>query len=325
MKRLERLLTTLHGKCVYIQTHDFPDPDAIASAYGLKNLLAYHNIQATICYHGNVDRYNTQKLINLLEINIHELQNLLGVSSGDAVILIDSQAGNSNIRQLSSAGLYCIDHHPIYGDADYVFSDIRPEVGSCSSIIAEYYFENNIPLDIKTATALIYGLKIDTANLSRGAHELDLNMFYHLYIICDHSLLLSLSNSSMQIQDLKAYASAIDSLYTFDDVCFANAGPDCHDALIATIADFFITLARIHLSVVYSIQKEGIKISVRSVPPFYNAGNLCNKALKSIGSGGGHASLAGGFIPFTPDRRKNEKITLEFIQRFKDVIQTITQ
>lgn len=316
MTNLDRLLSCLQGKHVYIQTHNFPDPDAIASAYGLKCLLIQKGITSTIFYYGTVDRYNTLKMIDLLQIPICSINEISTLTSKDEVILIDAQAGNANIDQTHSCRLFCIDHHPIYEKASYLSSDIRPEVGSCASIIAQYFFENDIPLDSRIATALIYGLKIDTANLSRGAAELDLNMFYHLYITCDHTVLQSLENNTLQLQDLKAYARAINSIKIIHDTGFANAGPDCQEALIATISDFLISVATIHLSIVYSIKKEGIKISVRSIMPYYDSGKICNLALNDIGSGGGHAAMAGGFIPFSQNEDYNKNLSLELIPRF---------
>lgn len=53
MTKFEELLQQINRQHVYIQTHNFPDPDAIASAYGLKRLLATRGIEASICYKGN--------------------------------------------------------------------------------------------------------------------------------------------------------------------------------------------------------------------------------------------------------------------------------
>lgn len=36
MNKIQDLVTLCQGHLVYIQTHNFPDPDAIASAYGLQ-------------------------------------------------------------------------------------------------------------------------------------------------------------------------------------------------------------------------------------------------------------------------------------------------
>ena len=40
MSKLNDLVALFQGCPVYIQTHNFPDPDAIASAFGLQKLLA---------------------------------------------------------------------------------------------------------------------------------------------------------------------------------------------------------------------------------------------------------------------------------------------
>lgn len=39
MNYLEEIIANISGDRVYIQTHNFPDPDAIACAYGLFELL----------------------------------------------------------------------------------------------------------------------------------------------------------------------------------------------------------------------------------------------------------------------------------------------
>ena len=39
MNRFEEIVRNIKGDMVYIQTHNFPDPDAIASAFGLSKLL----------------------------------------------------------------------------------------------------------------------------------------------------------------------------------------------------------------------------------------------------------------------------------------------
>ena len=54
MNDFNQLAALCHGKHIYIQTHNFPDPDAIASAFGLQRLLAQHEIPSTLCYDGRI-------------------------------------------------------------------------------------------------------------------------------------------------------------------------------------------------------------------------------------------------------------------------------
>ena len=63
MTNLDRILSHIKHKHVYIQTHNFPDPDAIASAFGLQELLKYCGIESTICYKGTIVKVR-KKLYN---------------------------------------------------------------------------------------------------------------------------------------------------------------------------------------------------------------------------------------------------------------------
>ena len=166
MTNFEQLFEAVNREHVYIQTHNFPDPDAIASAYGLQRLLAARGLRSTICYKGKIDRYSTGKLVEIIGIellNVDELENVL--SDEDEVILVDSQKGNSNIIDITGDEIICVDHHPCNDMFEYRFKDIRPEVGACATMIAQYFYENHVPVDQKIATALTYGIRIDT-NLS---------------------------------------------------------------------------------------------------------------------------------------------------------------
>ena len=113
MTKFEELLQQINRQHVYIQTHNFPDPDAIASAYGLKRLLATRGIEASICYKGKIDRYGTGRLCEILDIELLNVEDLTEVlTDEDEVILVDSQKGNSNIINITGDEIICIDHHP---------------------------------------------------------------------------------------------------------------------------------------------------------------------------------------------------------------------
>lgn len=81
-----------------------------------------------------------------------------------------------------------------------------------------------------------------------------------------------------------------------------------------------LPLVEVSFSVVYSRKKEGIKISVRSERPTLDAGKIISKALKGIGSGGGHATMAGGFVPFDGNDREEDLMIQNIRERFIDVI-----
>ena len=70
MSTFNKILDNITGSHVYIQTHDFPDPDAIASAYGLAELMKIHGIDASICYRGKIERYSTNGMVKALDIDM---------------------------------------------------------------------------------------------------------------------------------------------------------------------------------------------------------------------------------------------------------------
>lgn len=318
MFKLEELLANIYGKHVFIQTHNFPDPDAISSAYGMKKLLETKGIKSTICYKGKIDRYAMLRFIEYLDTVVINMDDLSYMKGSDEIILVDGQKGNTNLVDLIGNEVICIDHHPTFEQVDYRYADIRPEIGACASIVASYFFETNTPIDEKTATALIYGIKVDTANLSRGVSKMDLDMFYRLYWMGNHEVLNKLERSEIQFDDLKAYANAIRSIKIFDNISIAHTGENCPEPLIASISDFMLALSEIDCSIVYSIRKDGIKLSIRSCDASIDSGNLANIALRGIGSGGGHATMAGGFVPYPEEMKSLELFVQQIEERFMD-------
>lgn len=320
MTNLDKLLGEINREHVYIQTHNFPDPDAIASAYGLQRLLELRGVHATLCYKGKIDRYSTGKLVEIMGIellNVDDLEKVL--SDDDEVILVDSQKGNSNIIDITGDEIICIDHHPNNDLFAYRFSDIRPEFGACATMIAQYFYENNVPMDRKIATTLTYGIRIDTNNLTRGVSKFDIEMLYRMYDDCDYNIISMLENSVLCFEDLVAYSKAISSIEVHDDISFADTGTDC--PVIADISDFMLALKEVTFSVVYSAKDGGIKLSVRSERTALDAGKVIGKALEGIGNGGGHASMAGGFVPFDGNVQEKAALLDEIKRRFIAVIQ----
>ena len=87
----QKLIDLLTGHKVYIQTHNFPDPDAIASAFGLQVFLKEHGIEAEICYDGKIERLSTRKMFDVFGIAV---KNSKGGSP---------EKGECLIRQISQA------------------------------------------------------------------------------------------------------------------------------------------------------------------------------------------------------------------------------
>lgn len=127
-------------------------------------------------------------------------------------------------------------------------------------------------------------------------------MFYKLYMMADRNILTDLDSSVLHFDDIKAYKDALSTIDIREDVCFACAGYECKESLIAAICDFTLTLDGINLSIVYSPKKDGIKLSIRSGGK-YLSGVMTVNALKGIGTGGGHDNMAGGYVSYGKESR----------------------
>lgn len=296
MTKLEELIQIISNDSVYIQMHNYPDQDAIASAFGLQSLFANKGIQSTICYNGQIAKSNTLKMLELLHIHIYDADEL-HIKNTDEIILVDVQKGNTNRTEFNGNVIACIDHHPIQETTEYRFYDIRSERGACASIIAEYFYENNIEITTELATALTYGIKMDTSNLTRSVSDEDMDMFCSLYKKSEKDHLRNFDNCSLRREDLTAYQDAISNLKLFGRLGIAKIRDDCSEAIIGTLSDFLLTLSEIECALVYSYRVGGLKFSIRSENSSLDAGKIIKEALKGYGDGGGHATVAAGFLP----------------------------
>lgn len=297
MANIEDLIEICRGRKIYIQTHNFPDPDAIASAFGLQKLMEEYGISSILCYEGHIDHLSTRKMIENFEINIYSYGELVNdMKEEDYIICVDSQKNAGNITDFIGDEIACIDHHPCFVKTEYKYSDIRI-TGACASIISEYYKKlGKIPAR-NVASALLYGIRMDTLQLSRGVTSFDLEMVSFLFPLSDTEQLNKLERNILEIKSLKAYGAAIENIQLYGSVGMTGIPFSCPDALIAILADFILALEEVDVSIIYSNREDGIKFSVRSEREDVHAGRLINRALDGIGFGGGHAAMAGGKIP----------------------------
>lgn len=323
MNKPMELVRLLKGHRVFLQTHNFPDPDAISSAFGLQGFLAYHGVQSIICYVGSIDRLNTRKMMDEFGIQILSYDDIHDMNMDDYIVNVDCQKPNANTTDLPGNEVACVDHHPIFKEQeDYKYTDIRI-CGACASIVAQYYKETGTPITENTATALIYGIKMDTDDFIRGTTPFDMDIMAYLFQYQNSQKLNAMYKSTIEFQDLKAYGAAIENIVLYDFVGFTYIPFDCPNSLVAIISDFILALDVVDVAIVYSINSDGLKFSVRSERADVDAGKLIFKALTGIGSGGGHAAMAGGFVSSSWKAYVGEgygkKIEERFMNSLKDL------
>ena len=281
---------------IFLQPHNVPDPDAIASCLGLHYLLAQKGLETKIVYDHEIEKSNALKMLELFNVPMIPAREAYTLGEEDWAVLVDAQKGNANRTNLPTDEVAVIDHHEYRGNMGYRFEDVRPDIGSCSAIITEYFFENNITPPSIVATALLYGILMDTDNLSRGVNSLDIEMFYRLYALADIAYVAELRGNEISMDDVNHFAAAFKTVEIYDELGFVRL-PQVGDSLLGAASDIILSVAGINIVVAYAVRDNGVKLSVRSINKKIKANDLVRNLVIDVGVGGGHDHMAGGFIP----------------------------
>ena len=299
-KDIRELIEICKGHRLYIQTHNIPDPDAIGSAFGLQQLLAHFGLEASICYDGDIDKLSSSKMLEMFGIKMFPDQDLADeMKPEDYIICVDSQKNAGNITDLAGDEIAAIDHHPTTAkneDVEYRYKDVRI-VGACCTIIAQYYQDLGLTPSKEVATALLYGIKMDTLQFSRGVKHEDIMAFAYLHPLVDEEELRSLESNNLEFGDLRSYGASIDNIQVFSYLGISYIPFACPDAMVSIVSDFILSLIEVEVAVIYCERPDGLKFSVRSERDDVHSGELVANALAGVGRGGGHATMAGGWVP----------------------------
>ncbi len=297
--KLAELLAALEGAArVLILTHNHPDPDAIASAFALRHILAHtHSAKVKIGYGGNLGRAENRAMVRLLRIPIHEM------STGQAarfkfIALVDGHPKAKNV--LVKKGLryaVVIDHHISRRECPAEFADLRVSYGATCSILAEYIRDNEIPLDARVATALYYGIKSDIADLGRDATDADFRMLQYLYSKISLRWLTRIERARVPRRYYRHYAVALANAKIVEDVIVSDMGRITNPETVAELADFFLKTEGVRWTLCLGVIDHRLQFSLRTVRKGRSAGAIAAQLVGRRGSAGGHDRSAGGTIP----------------------------
>lgn len=280
---------------VFLQPHNVPDPDAIASCFGLQQLLKHFDIVSEIVYEDEIEKSNSVTMLDVFGIRMRHSHEIQTLGEEDWTVLVDVQKGNANVTDLVTDEVACIDHHKYTGPQDCRYNDIRPDTGSCAAIIADYFYEADIIPDSTVSTCLIYGIMSDTENLTRGVSSLDIDMIYKLYRNIDIEILNKINKNQISYTDLQDYAHAFRNVEIYGEIAFLHLD-NSNDSLLGSACDLITTIAGVNVVIGYSVKPHGIKYSTRSIIEEVDATELLRHILSGLGICGGHRSMAGGFI-----------------------------
>jgi nanoRNase/pAp phosphatase (c-di-AMP/oligoRNAs hydrolase) len=296
-QHLHKLLAGIEGRLGVI-LHDNPDPDAIASGIALRALARSAGADAETCYFGDISHQENRALVNLLDLDLTELDGPEGIEGFDALALVDhSLAGVNDQLPEGTRVDVVIDHHPSPGPVEGRHVDVRSDVGSTSTMMVEYFRRLDVPIDETTATALLFGIRTDTDDFSRGAVRLDFEAAAKLVPLADSGVLDQVERPTVSAETMETIARAIRNGRVRENVCTSCIGTLRDRDAIAQAADRLLDMEGVDATMVYGFREGTIYASARARGEDLDIGEVLREAFDRVGSAGGHAGMAGAQIP----------------------------
>jgi nanoRNase/pAp phosphatase (c-di-AMP/oligoRNAs hydrolase) len=282
-----------------ILTHDYPDPDCIASAFGISQMLSlWGKSNSVISFGGFIGRAENRAMIRFLNIRTVPYM-LLEIKDYDCIICVDCFPGRSNVSLPGSIKVNAVfDHHRVDNLDKYdFFHDVRSDLGATSTLVTEYLVATQCPISPKLATGLFYGIMTDTGDMARDAFAEDLECSRLLFGIMDQRLLAQIEHPGRDMDFFKMLNRAAQSMTIFDDVGYIDLGQIPSPDYIGEMADFFHGLEKIEITLCTGVFKKNIFFSIRCKTRD-DAGIVAEKiATRLNGGGGGHGKAGAGRIP----------------------------
>jgi nanoRNase/pAp phosphatase (c-di-AMP/oligoRNAs hydrolase) len=297
-EQLEQLLATVgQAQRVLILPHNDPDPDAIAAAVALCYLLQSKlEVTCHIAYKGIIGRAENRALARYLGHPLNRLRRA-DFQADVPVALVDTQPGfGNNALSAGAAVAIVIDHHPWREEtAAAIFADVRPDVGSVSTMLTQYLQAAGLPPTATIATALFYGIKTDTMGLARGAAAADTSAYFYLLPRIDVEALVKIERAQVPADYFRSLARTVEAARTYDGVIFSHVGSMSYPDLAAEMADLLLRLQGTQWVICTGLHKDMLLVSVRTRHSS-GAHQLAHAVIGNEGVAGGHGMLAGGQI-----------------------------
>lgn len=319
IEQLRQMFDRHKGNRHLILLQDFPDPDALSSAWAYKLIAEKYDIQCEMIYAGALSHQENIALVRLTGLPLQrwtlETTKTKDLSAYQGCVFIDNQGTTCNLTEfILGAGVpiaAVIDHHSLQGEINADFTDLRPEIRATATIFTEYLQAGMLTLDgsvsqhVKCATALMHGLRSDT-NALRQAQEEDFLAAAYLSRFYDPQLLNAVLQSSRSKWVMDAIERSLKHRIVQNNFSIAGIGYlryDDRDS-IPQAADFLVTEENVHTAVVYAIvhdKDEEIEVvigSLRTNKLTLDPDEFIKEAFGQDAQGrffGGGRSQAGGF------------------------------
>ena len=294
-----------------------PDPDAIASAMALREILQQTKGLAKSVFVSTEPLIRRQNIefVSSMRLHIHLLDKV-DLNSYRLIAFLDAQPSFLGDKLNFIKPHIVFDHHPREGQWQAQVEDIRPEYGALSSVLTEYLLCARVKIPRNLHTALLYGIKTDTNNFDRDTVFEDISAYTYHTKYDNMRFIRRIELNQTPESFLKYYNHAYHHIHRFRDqrVCFLGKVESAD--VCVQIADFYLRLIGTYYVVVAGIVDDKFIIIFRGEGYRHDCGAIAQIAFGLIGKGGGHRSAARMEVSL---EALNEKLSGDLSQRNVDL------
>lgn len=291
-----------------------PDPDSLASALALSLIFHQNRAFSDIAIRDPIKRTENRVMVKLLRIPLLTFKESM-LSDYDRICTVDAQPNQYPELDIPSWDIV-IDHHPVAQGFTYRFSDIQPERGATSCMMAEYLDAAKIRITERIATALCYGIITDTDHFMRSLKREDAVAFSRLFPSANHQLLRVIDTNEIPKRQLPYFQVAFQRFKEKNKKAVLHIGAADSADIAVILADFFVRVSGIQIVAVSCVAAEKLVIIFRSRSMHRDVGKIAEIHFSDVGSAGGHRSAARAEIPLERLPPEVKPYSFESIERF---------
>ncbi|MGH7481145.1 MAG: DHH family phosphoesterase [Longimicrobiales bacterium] len=296
-RRVTRLRAFAQGARVLpVLVQAEPDPDAMASALAVRVLLRRQQDDTPIVTLGGVTRPENRRMVELLRLRITTVSEA-ELAAFERIVVVDMQP---IMLHGVEPRIAVIDHHPVVGGYLAEFADIRPRYGATATMMTEYIrADDERRVRKRVATALLYGIKTDTASLSRGVTAADVTAYAFLQGRSDAELLHRIERPGFDLGTVRDFGRALEGMTLDGDLAIALMGaiPPENAHILANLGDFLIGMQGVRWAAAGGVVDDRLVLKLRHVGSRPGAGELATALARRGGTGGGHITMAQVILP----------------------------
>lgn len=307
-----------------ILTHDYPDPDALASAVALQYLAENKfGIRSRIVYGGIIGRVENRAMVKVLRLPVYKLKPA-DLRKHDHIALMDSQPDfeNNSFPKKRKATIV-IDQHPPVGKSAADLSIVDTGCGATCVILARALLIQCKTIPPQIATALAYGILSDTLYFYRSDRPDIIRTYLGVIHFCDFKALAYIQNPLRSRRFFASLGRGIQNAKARRGLIISNIGFVENPDLVSQTADFLMSYKGTKRCICTGRYRGKLHVSFRVANPNAEAGEVLRDVFTNRDEAGGRGPIAGGSMRVGTDvseavwEKKEEELIERLLRRLR--------